>query len=814
MTLYQEPESKRPNTSPARQESATDLNGAERASPVGDGGCTHEAPTEAEPAGTKHNGAAPTRYYGAVPATWYREQVQQRVEHPEAMPISTLTDPQRPQLLRAGLVEYEDFILIPDSEYRQLAEEYGTDAPLPDPLPLMSNGLVEVRPLRVLVDGEERFISQEADIQSLHAGPLFLADSAEPLPATGTVRDAMITDNTELYSSDESLRRARVRKLSTETNAIAATRATGLVGLSNLGNTCFMNSAIQCLASTVPLAEFFLSGEYRKDLNRSNPLGTGGVLAEEFAALVRQLWSTSQGTVAPRRFKYQVSRYAPQFSGYGQHDAQEWITFLLDGLHEDLNRVRRKPYIPLDPDQDVPPDEAWRYHKARNDSVIVDLFHGQYRSRVQCPECDKISVTHDPFMYLSLPLPGRRERLVTIRLWTLDDMQNRKPPQCLDLRIPRRANIRMLKERLQQVAGIDADDIAVVDCGAASLALDTSCLVAARRRIEKASDVEELAAIQVEDPDALAQLEGRGTRSQSGSKGLLSAIPEAVRATACGNGAIPGADAKLVEVHQYSPNRDPVGIPLLFTLPQDALDERSVCMSINERLRGALPQLDADAYTLRPRTHTPHSALLFELEWHRAEDAAQVDRFLALNPASESNGGNRRNSNGAIDLHQCLHLWSETEQLDDDNLWYCPRCKKHQRAWKQLSLYRAPSILIIHLKRFQYTSWFRDKLDVLVEFPLRNLELDFAGNRVVYDLYAVSHHMGGLGSGHYTASCYRASCSRWFYFDDAYVSALPEDPEEVAKRIVSPSAYILFYQRRLDREQPNGHRDTAPASSL
>ncbi|KAF6001442.1 ubiquitin carboxyl-terminal hydrolase [Cyanidiococcus yangmingshanensis] len=345
-------------------------------------------------------------YYGAVPATWYREQVQQCAEHIEAMPISKLTDAQRPQLLRSGLVEYEDFVLVPESEFKHLVSEYGADGPIPDLLPVMSNGLVEVRPLRVLIDGEERFVSQEADVKSLHPGPLYMADSVEPLPTTGSIRDAMITDNTDLYTSEESVRRARVRKLSTETNAIAATRATGLVGLNNLGNTCFMNSAIQCLASTVPLTEYFLSGEYRKDLNRTNPLGTGGVLAEEFAALIRQLWSTSQGTVAPRRFKYQVSRYAPQFSGYGQHDAQEWITFLLDGLHEDLNRVRRKPYIPLDPDQDIPADEAWKYHKARNDSVIVDLFHGQYRSRVQCPECDKVSVTHDPFMYLSLPLPG------------------------------------------------------------------------------------------------------------------------------------------------------------------------------------------------------------------------------------------------------------------------------------------------------------------------------------------------------------------------------------------------------------------------
>jgi ubiquitin carboxyl-terminal hydrolase 4/11/15 len=759
--------------------------------------------------GHKRDVSTQATWYGAVPAAWYREQVQQRAEQVEAMPISKLIDTQRPQLLRTGLVEYEDFILVPESEFKQLVSSYGADAPLPNLLPVMSNGIIEVRPLRVLIDGEERFVSQEADIGSLHRGPLYMADSREPLPTTGTVRDAMITDNTELYTSEESVRGARVRKLSTETSAIAATRATGLVGLNNLGNTCFMNSAIQCLASTVPLTEYFLSGEYRKDLNRTNPLGTGGVLAEEFAALVRQLWSTSQGTVAPRRFKYQVSRYAPQFSGYGQHDAQEWITFLLDGLHEDLNRVRRKPYISLDPDQDMLPDEAWKYHKARNDSVIVDLFHGQYRSRVQCPECDKISITHDPFMYLSLPLPSRRERFVTIRVWTLNDMHRRQPPQGWDLCIPRRANIRILKERLQQVTGLDADELAIVDCAPSVQSMGVSCLVSPRRRIDKPGEIEELAAIQVEDPDALMLLEGRNARSQSGSKGLLGAIPEAVRVTTCVNGNSLPAEAQLVEVHQLGPGREPVGIPLIFTLPRDDLDESHLHAAISERLGGVREHPTPEAYTLRPRMHAPGHTISYELEWHEAKDAAEVSRFLRSPSMHETNGANSRHSNGVLDLHQCLHLWSETEQLDDENLWYCPRCKKHQRAWKQLSLYRAPPILIIHLKRFQYTSWFRDKIDVSVEFPLRGLALDFAGTLVNYDLYAVSHHMGSLGSGHYTASCYRASCSRWFYFDDAYVSALPEDEDEVAKRIVSPSAYILFYQRRIGTEIPNGHPNAA-----
>ena len=68
----------------------------------------------------------------------------------------------------------------------------------------------------------------------------------------------------------------------------------------------------------------------------------------------------------------------------------------------------------LEPFFQVVAKEAWENYKLRNDSVIVDIFHGLLKSTVQCPECDKISVTFDPFCYLSLPLPVKKERQLEI----------------------------------------------------------------------------------------------------------------------------------------------------------------------------------------------------------------------------------------------------------------------------------------------------------------------------------------------------------------------------------------------------------------
>ena len=113
--------------------------------------------------------------------------------------------------------------------------------------------------------------------------------------------------------------------------------------------------------------------------------------------------------VSPKHFKWELAKFAPQFQGYAQQDSQELLAFLLDGLHEDLNRIRVKPYVE-EKDADGRPDEevageAWDAYRARNDSVIVDHFQGMYKSTLVCPSCQHCSVKFDPFMYLSVPLP-------------------------------------------------------------------------------------------------------------------------------------------------------------------------------------------------------------------------------------------------------------------------------------------------------------------------------------------------------------------------------------------------------------------------
>uniref|UniRef100_A0A8C8ETF1 ubiquitinyl hydrolase 1 n=1 Tax=Oncorhynchus tshawytscha TaxID=74940 RepID=A0A8C8ETF1_ONCTS len=191
----------------------------------------------------------------------------------------------------------------------------------------------------------------------------------------------------------------------------------GFTGLVNLGNTCFMNSVIQSLSNTRELRDYFHDRAFETEINCNNPLGTGGRLAIGFAVLLRALWKGTHHAFQPSKLKAIVASKASQFTGYAQHDAQEFMAFLLDGLHEDLNRIQNKPYTEtVDSDgrlDELVAEEAWQRHKMRNDSFIVDLFQGQYKSKLVCPMCSKVSITFDPFLYLPVPLP-QKQKVLTV----------------------------------------------------------------------------------------------------------------------------------------------------------------------------------------------------------------------------------------------------------------------------------------------------------------------------------------------------------------------------------------------------------------
>ena len=188
-------------------------------------------------------------------------------------------------------------------------------------------------------------------------------------------------------------------------------KTAGKIGLTNIGNTCFMNSAIQCLIHIPEFKEILLKLKHINDVKESE-------VAINWIKLVKALWDKEETVLSIRPItfyrsfcKYIIQKGLDQFHGFGQNDVQEFIVLLLDILHESIMKkciIKINGKIQNEIDQSAfDAATSWKAYFQDGYSKVISLFYGQLKSSIiDCKTQKNLSNSYDPICHFNLPIPS------------------------------------------------------------------------------------------------------------------------------------------------------------------------------------------------------------------------------------------------------------------------------------------------------------------------------------------------------------------------------------------------------------------------
>uniref|UniRef100_A0A3Q4GT02 Ubiquitin carboxyl-terminal hydrolase n=1 Tax=Neolamprologus brichardi TaxID=32507 RepID=A0A3Q4GT02_NEOBR len=535
----------------------------------------------------------------------------------------------------------------------------------------------------------------------------------------------------------------------------------GLTGMKNIGNSCYMNAALQALSNCPPLTQFFLDcgGLVRTDKKPA--------LCKSYQKLISELWHKKRPSyVVPTSLSHGIKLVNPMFRGYAQQDTQEFLRCLMDQLHEELKEPLSECSVGCDGsdgedrrdgDRSPSEDEFLSCDSGSSSDRGEGGGVGDSELLIQ-DECDGIR---------SPAVISEKERL-----------KERRLPGS-----PLRGGSQEMDE--------DADVDTAVDEGAPE---------------RRAEDEEEPAASPNTEPDNEASM----TQPQSTPCSPVRTLQE--------------LHPKLSSSPPRSSPLRSSGPAYSFKKAQLLLSARKKKQShyrsvISDIFDGSILSL-VQCLTCDRVSTTVETFQDLSLPIPGKEDLAKLHSSIHQNlPVKTGVCPDTYGSQGWISyimdsirrfvvscipswfwgpmvtLEDCLAAFFAADELKGDNMYSCERCKKLRNGVKYCKVLRLPEILCIHLKRFRHEVMYSFKISSHVSFPLEGLDMrpflakESPSQVTTYDLLSVICHHGTAGSGHYIAYCQNVINGQWYEFDDQYVTEVHETVVQNAE------AYVLFYRK-------------------
>jgi len=200
-------------------------------------------------------------------------------------------------------------------------------------------------------------------------------------------------------------------------------------GIKNIGNSCYISSSVQCLKHTKLLWEFLIDNNEQGFTTSSPALNRNFKILNSFTELLHSLKDDGH-SVNPYKFKKVIADKSEQFAGTDQSDAQEFLSFLIDALHEELN-ITNKP-------------------------IFEELFYGTFKSTIKCSQYNHQSIAKEPFMCLSLPIEEDNDS-ATIHLYTKSNHL-----LIIDFKYDGNTTVKVLNKEIQRQVIVESVNIYLV----------------------------------------------------------------------------------------------------------------------------------------------------------------------------------------------------------------------------------------------------------------------------------------------------------------------------------------------------------------